>query len=66
MPNTNTAFEIPLTKHGIYARHMLLIQSEIQKPYIDDLWQGWQDEKCVLIFDKETLSSSAWKIRRDG
>lgn len=41
MPKTNTTFEIHLTKHGVYTRRMLLTQSEIQKPYIDDVRQGW-------------------------
>lgn len=45
MPNINKAFEIPLTKHGVYTRHMLLTQSEIQKPYIEDVWQGWGKRK---------------------
>jgi hypothetical protein len=24
-----------------------------------------EKEKCVLIFDRETLTSTTWKIRRD-
>lgn len=45
MPNKNRAFEILLTKHSVYTRHGLLIQSEIQKPYTDGVWQGWGKRK---------------------
>jgi len=45
MLDTNTDFEIPLTNHGVYTRHVFLTQSEIQKPYIDDVWQGWGKRK---------------------